>query len=187
MIHLNPGCCRFQAGTVEQFGFVDRESRCKRMDASSYVSVQTTPARSERFLARVRWVFSLCCGAQLPAFRSVVLDTVLLDKPTSSPMATKSLDQRIVQTSDVCGGKPRIAGHRITVQNIAIWYDRLGRSADEIASEYDLELADIYAALAYYFAHRKEIDQSIRESKAFVEELRRQPPSKLQQKLEGKG
>lgn len=102
-------------------------------------------------------------------------------------MATKSLDQRIVQTSDVCGGKPRIAGHRITVQNIAIWHDRLGRSADEIASEYDLELADIYAALAYYFAHREEIDQSIRESKAFVEELRRQTPSKLQQKLEGKG
>jgi len=100
-------------------------------------------------------------------------------------MANKSLDQRIVQAPGVCGGKPRIDGHRITVQNVAIWHDRLGHSADEIASEYDLELADIYAALAYYFAHREEIDQSIREGKAFVEEMRRETPSKLRRKLEG--
>lgn len=74
------------------------------------------------------------------------------------------------------------------MQNIAIWHDRLGRSADEVASEYDLELVDIYAALAYYyFAHREEIDRSIRESRAFVEEMRRKTPSKLRQKLEGKG
>ena len=102
-------------------------------------------------------------------------------------MATKSLDQRIVQTADVCGGKPRIDGHRITVQNVAIWHDRLGRSADEIASEYDLELADIYAALAYYFAHREEIDVSIRESRAFIEEMQRETPSKLRQKMKGGG
>ena len=101
-------------------------------------------------------------------------------------MPTESLDQRIIRTPDVCGGKPRIAGHRITVQNIAIWHDRLGWSADEIASEYDLELADIYAALAYYFAHREEIDQSIREGKAFVEEMRRKTPSKLEENLQGK-
>jgi uncharacterized protein (DUF433 family) len=101
-------------------------------------------------------------------------------------MATRSLDQRIVRTPDICGGKPRIAGHRITVQNIAVWHDRLGWSADEIASEYDLELADIYAALAYYFAHREEIDQSIREGKAFVEEMRQKTPSKLEKKLQGK-
>ena len=101
-------------------------------------------------------------------------------------MPTESLDQRIIRTPDICGGKPRIAGHRITVQNIAIWHDRLGWSADEIASEYDLELADIYAALAYYFAHREEVDQSIREGKAFVEEMRRKTPSKLEEKLQGK-
>jgi uncharacterized protein (DUF433 family) len=101
-------------------------------------------------------------------------------------MATESLDQRIVQTPDTCGGNPRIAGHRITVQNIAIWHDRLGWSADEIASEYDLELADIYAALAYYFAHREEIDQSIRNGKAFAKEMRRKTASKLEEKLQGK-
>ena len=49
--------------------------------------------------------------------------------------------------------------HRIIVQNFVIWHDRLGKSADGIATGYDLDFADIYAALAYYFDHREEIDQ----------------------------
>lgn len=100
-------------------------------------------------------------------------------------MATKTLDERIVRTPGVCGGKPRIDGHRITVQNIAIWHDRLGLSADEIASEYDLELADIYAALAYYFAHRSEVDATIEQGEAFVQEMRQKTPSLLAKKLRG--
>jgi len=85
-----------------------------------------------------------------------------------------TLEQRIEQTDGICGGKPRIAGHRITVQDIVVWHERMGRSVDEIASAYDLSLADIYAALAYYFAHRERIDQSIEESKAFVEQMKEQ-------------
>ena len=98
-------------------------------------------------------------------------------------MTPTTLDKHIEIMPGVAGGKPRIAGHRITVQNIAIWHERLGRSAGEIATEYELTLADVYAALAYYFDHREEIDRSIEESNAFVEALRKQTPSKLQQKL----
>ncbi|MXZ23113.1 MAG: DUF433 domain-containing protein [Caldilineaceae bacterium SB0665_bin_25] len=98
-------------------------------------------------------------------------------------MATESLDQHVKITPDIVGGKPRIAGHRITVENIVIWHERMGKCADEIAAEYDLSLADVYAALAYYFDHRVEIDRSMEESEAFVEELRRRTPSKLLQKL----
>ncbi len=58
-------------------------------------------------------------------------------------------------------------------------HKRLGRSADEIATEYDLTLTDVYAALTYYFDHREEIDCSIEEGDAFVEVLRQQTPSKL--------
>jgi uncharacterized protein (DUF433 family) len=94
-------------------------------------------------------------------------------------MTTKTLDQLIEITSGVAGGKPRIAGHRITVQNIAIWHERLGRSADEIATEYDLSLEEIYAALAYYFSHREEIDRSISESEAFIAEMKAKTPSKI--------
>jgi uncharacterized protein (DUF433 family) len=100
-------------------------------------------------------------------------------------MATKTLDQHIEVTSGIAGGKPRIAGHRITVQNIAIWHERIGKSADEIAAEYDLTLADVYAALAYYYDHRSDIDRDIGESEAFVKALKESVSSKLKQKLHG--
>ena len=94
-----------------------------------------------------------------------------------------SLDQRIERTEGICGGKPRIAGHRITVHDVAVWHERLGWSVDQIASEYDLSLADVYAALAYYFAYREQIDQSIEESRAFVEEMKKQTSSVLPEQL----
>ena len=96
----------------------------------------------------------------------------------------KTLEQHIEITPGISGGKPRIAGHRITVENIVIWHERMGKSADEIATEYDLTLADVYAALAYYFDHRAEIDQSIEESEVFVKTLRQQTFSKLSEKPE---
>lgn len=92
-------------------------------------------------------------------------------------------DKHIEVTPGVVGGKPRIAGRRISVQNIAIWHERMGRSADEISTEYDLTLADVYAALAYYFDHRAQIDESIREGEAFAEALRERTPSKVSRKF----
>ena len=99
-------------------------------------------------------------------------------------MPRLSYDQHVTQTPGVRGGKPRIAGRRITVQNIVLWHERLGINADEIAAEHDLTLADIHAALAYYFDHRQELDQAIEQSEAFVEALRQKQPSKLRTKLE---
>lgn len=99
-------------------------------------------------------------------------------------MTTKSLDQHIEVTPGICGGKPRIAGHRITVQQIVIWHDRMGKSADEIATEYEVELSDVHAALAYYFDHREEIDKAIQDSNAWIQEMRQKSPSLVKQKLE---
>jgi uncharacterized protein (DUF433 family) len=95
----------------------------------------------------------------------------------------KTLDERITSRSGVLGGKPCISGRRIAVEHIVIWHERLGYSADKIASDYDLELADVYAALAYYFAYREEIDRSIREAEDFVRRLREETPSLLEEKL----
>ena len=98
-------------------------------------------------------------------------------------MLIQIVDKHIEATPGIAGGKPRIAGHRITVQNIVIWHEWIGRSADEIATEFGLTLADIYAALAYYYDHRSEIDEAIRDSEAYVEALRQQIPSKIPEKL----
>ncbi|MGE3807042.1 MAG: DUF433 domain-containing protein [Gemmataceae bacterium] len=89
----------------------------------------------------------------------------------------KTLDEHIAITPGITGGKPRIAGHRITVENVAIWHERMGWSADRIADEYDLSLAD--TALAYYHDHRAEIDRSIREGDALVKEMKRGWKSKI--------
>ena len=69
------------------------------------------------------------------------------------------------------------------MQDVVIWHERMGLSADEIATEYDLALADVYAALAYYFDHREEIDQAIRADEAFVADLRKRIPSKLRARI----
>jgi uncharacterized protein (DUF433 family) len=98
-------------------------------------------------------------------------------------MSTKIINEHIEITPGVSGGKPRIKGHRITVQDIVIWYDRLGKTADEIATEYDLTLADVHGALTYYFDHREEIDRSMQESQVFINNLRKSSPSKIHTKL----
>ncbi len=102
-------------------------------------------------------------------------------------MTVKILDRHIEITPGIAGGKPRIAGHRITVQDIVVWHERMGMSADEICAAYDLSLADVYAALAYYFDHRADIDQRIEDSEAFVEELRKRTPAILREKLNDRG
>lgn len=100
-------------------------------------------------------------------------------------MTTLALDRHLERTPDVAGGKPRIAGRRITVQDIVIWHERLGLTADDIAAEYDLTLSEVYSALAYYYDHRPEIDEAIRAGQAFVEAMRDQIPSKVLGKLRG--
>jgi len=93
--------------------------------------------------------------------------------------------QHIAITEDVAGGKPRIAGHRITVQDIVIWHERMGLSADEIASDRGLTLADVYAALTYYYDHRQEIDEAILADESYIVELRKRINSKLSDKIGG--
>ena len=87
--------------------------------------------------------------------------------------------QHIAVSQGVAGGKPRIARHRITVQDIVIWHERMGLSADEIASDYGLTLADVTAALTYYYDHRQEIDEAILADESCVAELRKRIKSKL--------
>lgn len=97
----------------------------------------------------------------------------------AAPVAT----QHIEVTPGVAGGKPRISGHRITVRDVAIWHERVGMSADEIAAEHGLTLGEVHAALSYYFDHRAEIQQSIREGESFAEGLRTRTPSKVAERL----
>jgi uncharacterized protein (DUF433 family) len=98
-----------------------------------------------------------------------------------------TLDSRIVKDPKIAGGKPRIAGHRITVKDIVIWHELLGYSPDRIVTEYGLTLVDIYMALAYYYDNQQEIDKSIRETNDIVARLKKQTPSRIRNKPDGNG
>ena len=104
--------------------------------------------------------------------------TISQNPETASAMKGRSLADRIVTTEGIRGGKPRIAGHRITVSDVAIWHERMGMSPDEIVSEYPtITLSDVHAALAYYYDHREEIDREIKEGEEFAEKQRAGAPS----------
>jgi len=67
----------------------------------------------------------------------------------------------IVETPEICGGRPRIAGTRISIAQIAVWYKE-GLSVEEILDEIPyLTLAKVYAALSYYHANKAEIEADL--------------------------
>ena len=69
------------------------------------------------------------------------------------------------------GERAFIAGHRVRVQDVVLWNEE-GLSADEIVSRVpSITLADVHAALAYYFDHREEIDSQIRDDDSFANKL----------------
>jgi len=90
----------------------------------------------------------------------------------------------IESTPGTRGGKPRISSTRITVGDIVLMHRRLGRALEEIAGTYDLPLAAVYEAMAYYYDHKEEIDQNLDEEEALAEAFKKNNPSRLREKLE---
>ncbi len=75
----------------------------------------------------------------------------------------------IASDPNVRGGRPCIAGTGVRVLDIAaamIFHDQ---TPDDIATAYDLSLAQVYAALAYYYAHKADIDADIRVQSAAIQ------------------
>jgi len=93
---------------------------------------------------------------------------------------TPSSSDHIVCTPGTLGGKPRVAGRRISVECIAVSYEDEGKTAKQIAAEYDLTLEQVDAALAYYNDHRDEIRARQREGAAFAEKVGSAQPSLMQ-------
>lgn len=59
------------------------------------------------------------------------------------------------------GGAPLIAGTGVTVRRVAVWHNT-GHSIEEIVRETGhLTLAQVYAALTYYYVNKDEIDADI--------------------------
>ncbi|MEX1018100.1 MAG: DUF433 domain-containing protein [Litorilinea sp.] len=86
----------------------------------------------------------------------------------------------IERRPEVSQGKPVIAGTRIKVGQIALEYERLGWTPDQIIDAHPhLTLVQVHAALAYYYEHQAEIDVELANAQKLVAELRRRYPSKV--------
>lgn len=72
--------------------------------------------------------------------------------------------------------RPYIVGTRVRVQDIVIYHERYGYSADDIASSHlpHLSIAQVHAALTYFHEDREAIWNCIREDAAFAEQMREQ-------------
>ena len=89
---------------------------------------------------------------------------------------TVALDAMLVMTPDVCGGRLRIDGTRITVHQIATLYKQ-GQTAEGIIQTYPhLSYAQVYVALAYYHENQTKVDAEPAELDLAYERLKRQNP-----------
>jgi uncharacterized protein (DUF433 family) len=96
------------------------------------------------------------------------------------------ITQHIEKTPGIVGGKARIAGHRIRVMDIVVWHEKRAMSPDEIVAMFPgITLADVHAALAYYFDYREEIEAEFRKDAEAAVALKARFPSKVQEKLRG--
>lgn len=94
--------------------------------------------------------------------------------------------KHIVRDPDVYGGKPCISGHRIAVHDVATWH-RQGQTPEAMAQEFGLTLAEVYAALAYYYDHQDEIDREIAADDAEIKARGEADTSALAQRLRQAG
>jgi uncharacterized protein (DUF433 family) len=65
----------------------------------------------------------------------------------------------IVRTDGVLGGKPRLAGHRISVLQVADMILDAGFSPEYVADQLGISLSEVHTALAYYYGNPDEMDE----------------------------
>lgn len=82
------------------------------------------------------------------------------------------------------GGEPVVAGTGIKVLDVAIRYEVMGMTPDEIVSALPgLTLQQVHTALSYYYAHKAGMDREWKASLKKMEVQRRRSPSRLERKL----
>src|ERR1700692_4130325 len=85
----------------------------------------------------------------------------------------------ISRRPEIRGGRPCVAGTGVSVRRIAQWHN-MGLIPEEIARKFGhLSLAQVHAALAYYYANQSEIDADLEAEArqiAILEERHRADP-----------
>ncbi len=90
-----------------------------------------------------------------------------------------------VSRIDVSGDIPVVAGSGIKVSVIASEYEHLGMTPDELVQAHPhLSLADVHAALAYYYDQQDEIRAEWQKGQHVITTLRDRYPSRVGRTLQ---
>jgi len=86
---------------------------------------------------------------------------------------TKTKHPYVEVNPKICNGSPIIKGTRIRIVDIAIEYEHLNHTPDEIINAHPhLKLEQIHDALSYYYyENTAQLDKKIRENKQFIQKL----------------
>ena len=68
----------------------------------------------------------------------------------------------VVSDPEIRGGQPLIAGTTLRVSDLAAYHTLAGLTPDQLAAQFDLDLAQVHGGLSYYYRHKLEIDAEIR-------------------------
>lgn len=80
-------------------------------------------------------------------------------------MASKILPvDSVISDPEIRGGQPVIAGTTLRVSDLASWHTLAGLTPEQLASQFELDLARVHAALAHYYHHKAAIDAEIRDN-----------------------
>ncbi|MFW6012443.1 MAG: DUF433 domain-containing protein [bacterium] len=88
-------------------------------------------------------------------------------------------------------GVIRVGGTRVTLDTVLTAYMK-GSTPEQIAQDYSvLDIADIYAAIAYYLRHREEVEEYLLRRREVAEAVRREfqerfPSEGLRERLVGR-
>lgn len=93
-------------------------------------------------------------------------------------MSTRTSFAHIVQTPGICGGRPRIEGHRVRVLDVAVEYELQALSPEVICQQHPgLTLSEVHSALAYFYDHRDEMTAELEADRRLVEVFQKNHPS----------
>ncbi len=88
-------------------------------------------------------------------------------------MRTIEKIELIYRDPEVRRGRPCVVGTGLRVMDIVL-QQQYGDSSEpkKIAEAFQISLAEVHAALAYYYSHQEEIDGDICQDKAYFEQLK---------------
>lgn len=96
----------------------------------------------------------------------------------------KILHPYITTDKKIRGGEPVISGTGICVLDIAVRYEIMGMSPEDIiVSLPHLNLSQIHDALSYYYEHKCDIDKKWRDAIKNTVALKNNSPSILEKKI----